>query len=413
MKIYHLSSAPFSGGAARAGFRLHEGLLREPGVDSLWLDIDGTAHGPGIELLHKPKSKAPLLQRLRFKKWARITQTHFQTPTRPTTNPIGWGSIEMLEKLPKPDAWNLHWVSWFLDWENLLPWMAEQAPIVWTLHDLNPLRGIWHYDPQAEERTPLRLRYEAMAMEMKRRALAKIPKDRITFVGPSKWMVEECRKSPVTTGFRVEHIPYGLDTSAFAPQDQKQAKNIFGIGQDDFVIGFIADHIHDRRKGVTPLLNALKQVAKGNAYLHLMTVGNGRLQMGDFRNTHLGPIQSDRLLSFFYSACDVFACPSLQDNLPNTVLESLACGVPAVAYDTGGLPDMVEDGKTGRLAGKPGDADSLSHVLKQMLAGECNVIDMRQSSREVALSRYQLEIQAGKYFSLYQDFYRTKCNLAR
>jgi glycosyltransferase involved in cell wall biosynthesis len=74
---------------------------------------------------------------------------------------------------------------------------------------------------------------------------------------------------------------------------------------------------------------------------------------------------------------------------------------------------MVENGKTGRLAGKPGDADSLSHVLKQMLAGECNVIDMRQSSREVALSRYQLEIQAGKYFSLYQDFYRTKCNLAR
>ena len=413
MKVYHLSSAPFSGGAARAGFRLHEGLLRGEDIESVWLDAEGTAHGPSVVKLSQPSQYGSFFQRMRRKKWAKITQEHFGPTSPPTSNPLGWGSIEMLERLPKPDVWNMHWVSWFLDWENLLPWMAEQAPIVWTLHDLNPLRGIWHYEPQPEELTPIRLKYNDQAIEIKRRALAKIPKDRITFVGPSKWMVEECRKSPVTAGFRVEHIPYGLDASIFAPQDQKQARNIFGIGRDDFVIGFIADHIHDRRKGVTPLLEALKQLAKENAWLHLLTVGNGRLQMGDFCNTHLGPIQSDRLLSFFYSACDVFACPSLQDNLPNTVLESLACGVPAVAYDTGGLPDMVEDGKTGRLAGKPGDADSLSHVLKQMLAGECNVIDMRQSSREVALSRYQLEIQAGKYFSLYQDFYRTKCNLAR
>ena len=88
----------------------------------------------------------------------------------------------MLESLPVPDVWNLHWVSWFLDWETMLPWMAERAPIVWTLHDLNPLKGIWHYEPEASEWSPTRMRLEKKASELKRRALARIPSDRLTFL---------------------------------------------------------------------------------------------------------------------------------------------------------------------------------------------------------------------------------------
>jgi glycosyltransferase involved in cell wall biosynthesis len=256
-----------------------------------------------------------------------------------------------LEKLPKPDVWNLHWVSWFLDWENLLPWMAEQAPIVWTLHDLNPLRGIWHYEPQPEERTPIRLKYEAEAIEIKRRALAKIPKDRITFVGPSRWMAEECSKSPITTGFPCKNIPYGLDTEIFQERPRERIREMFEISDTEFVIGFVAESINDPRKGMHLLMDALNELATTQKNIHLLIAGLGVIDGSGFRSTHVGGIQNGVLLSHFYSACDVFVCPSTQDNLPNTVLEAMACGTPVIANEIGGIPDLLCDDATGFLVG--------------------------------------------------------------
>lgn len=396
LKVYHLSSAPFSGGAARAGFRLHEGLLREPGVESVWLDAEGSAHGPSVLKLPPPTKPSPLLLRMRRKKWAKITRHHFGPTTPPASNPIGWGSIEMLEKLPKPDVWNLHWVSWFLDWENLLPWMAEQAPIVWTLHDLNPLRGIWHYEPQLEERTPERLKYEAEAIEIKRRALAKIPKDRLTFVGPSRWMVEECRKSPITAGFRCENIPYGLDTEVFKNRPKEKMREIFGIADTEFVIGFVAESINDPRKGMHLLLEALQALAAIEKNIHLLIAGSGVIESKGFPSTHVGSIQNGILLSHFYSACDIFVCPSTQDNLPNTVLEALACTVPVVGFQVGGLPDLV-------CSESQGDLASLSEGTTSLAAAISSRIQSSSIARNERISfSYSLGRQAQSYLQLYQ-----------
>ena len=398
MRVYHLSSAPFSGGAARAGFRLHEGLLREPGVESLWLDASGGAHGPSVLNLPPPTKPSPLLLRLRRKKWAKITQRHFAPTTPPASNPIGWGSIEMLEKLPKPDVWNLHWVSWFLDWANLLPWMAEQAPIVWTLHDLNPLRGIWHYEPQTEERTPERLKYEAEALEIKRRALAKIPKDRLTFIGPSRWMVGECGKSPITAGFRCESIPYGLDTDVFQNRSKEKIREIFGIANSECVIGFVADSMHDPRKGMHLLLEAIELLAAQHKNLHLLAVGSGKLKTTSVRCTQVGSVANDVLLSHIYSACDVFVCPSAQDNLPNTVLEALACNVPIAGFRVGGLPDLVACELQGTLGRLDGGAASLAAAISSRIQSRSSALN-----EQIPFS-YSLESQAQSYLQLYGSF---------
>lgn len=307
----------------------------------------------------------------------------------------------MLEKLPKPDVWNLHWVSWFLDWENLLPWMAEQAPILWTLHDLNPLRGIWHYEPQSEERTPARLKYEADAIEIKRRALAKIPKDRITFVGPSKWMVEECRKSAVTAGFRVEHIPYGLDINVFTPRQNSPFKEILGVKKNKIVLGFVADRLEDPRKGIRQLLEAVENLLPKHPEIHLLIAGSGLGNLGEIPHSSTGPLQNDLLLSHFYSACDFFVCSSLQDNLPNTVLESLACGTPVVAFETGGLPDMVIPGETGFLANMNELHSALSEAFDFQKNRPDKFQEMKAFCRAKAVKEYTLEIQAAKYKKLY------------
>jgi glycosyltransferase involved in cell wall biosynthesis len=402
VRVYHISSAPFSGGAARAGFRLHEGLLREPAIESIWLDAEGSAHGPSVINLSHPSKPSSLFLRLRRKKWANIIRQHFRPTTPPASNPIGWGSIEMFEKFPKPDVWNLHWVSWFLDWGNLLPWMAEQAPIVWTLHDLNPLRGIWHYEPQPEERTPERLKYEAEAMEIKRRALAKVPKDRITFVGPSKWMVEECRKSPVTAGFRAEHIPYGLDTQIFRARPKQRIREIFGIPESDFVIGFVADSVNDPRKGMHLLMEAIKELPTSNSNLHLIAVGSGKFDNLGLLCTHVGGIHNDVLISHIYSACDVFVCPSTQDNLPNTVLEALACGTPVIGFKVGGLPDLVLPPHNGLLA----DIDNGMLNLAEKISEAMNLfrpnLEKNFSYSSKIADQYTLAQQAKRYRNSYE-----------
>lgn len=402
MRVYHISSAPFSGGASRAAFRLHEGLLREPGVESVWLDAEGSAHGPSVLKLPAPTKPSPLILRMRRKKWAEITRQHFGPTTPPASNPIGWGGIEMLEKLPKPDVWNLHWVSWFMDWENLLPWMVEQAPIVWTLHDLNPLQGIWHYEPQALERTPVRLRYEAEAMEIKRRALAKIPQDRITFVGPSKWMVEECRKSSVTAGFRAEHVPYGLDTEIFKNRPKERIREIFGISESDFVIGFVADSVNDPRKGIHLLLEAISELASRHKNIYLLAVGSGKFETLGVRCTSVGSVENDVLISHIYSACDVFVCPSTQDNLPNTVLEALACDVPVIGFKIGGLPDMVIPPHNGLLADIENGLSNLAEKISDSMKLFGSDSKMKNFDFPELGHQYNLARQAKQYRKIYQ-----------
>lgn len=398
MKVYHLSSAPFSGGAARAGFRLHEGLLAEPGVESVWLDPGAGAIGPSVQKLAAVGPHASFSTRLRRRRWSSLVSKHFAPTTPPASNPIGWGSIEMLAKLPVPDVWNLHWVSWFLDWESMLPWMAERAPIVWTLHDLNPLQGVWHYTPQIAERTPVRMALEDKAKDLKRRALSRVSPDRLTFVGPSRWIAGACSNCPVTSAFPVKNIAYGLDTSLFLSRDPAPLRDILGIAREAPVIGFIADNLNDPRKGMDSLQRALVKLSQQCPHAHLITVGSGRIDSGGLPHSHLGPIHSDRLLSFFYSTCDLFVCPSLEDNLPNTVLESLACGTPVVAYAIGGMPDMIDPGVNGLLVEPVGDPASLAVAVESIIRKQTS------SPSEWPPFEFAANRQAKIYLQLYSSF---------
>ena len=401
MRVHHISSAPINGGAARAGLRLHQGLSQLDGVESLWLDAGGLPDVPRAKHLGHATKPVSLLTRIRRRYWQRKMQRDFVWYMTPYSSPLGWGDSSLFQSFPRPDFWNLQWVSNFLDWEHLLPWMAEQAPIIWTLHDLNPLMGVWHYHPLDNETNRKREAINHSAVELKRRALSCVPKNRLTFVGPSKWMVEQCRQSQVTSGFPVIHIPYGLDTEVFTPRDKLVVRSMYGIADDELVLGFVADRIDDPRKGMAQLEAAIADLPSF-ARIHVLTVGNGQPPQFKFPHHHLGGIQSDHLLSLFYSACDLFVCPSLQDNLPNTVLESMACGTPVVAYETGGLPDMVRDGESGYIVKSVGDVRALATAICNLCNETKNLSAMRVQSRELAIREYSLPLQAVRNYQLGQ-----------
>ena len=400
MTIAHVSSAPFFGGAARAGFRLHQGLSNRTDCESIWLDAGNNEGSPGITCVKAPLT-ASLPSRVRRKLWKTGFEKLSPFTETPFSDPDGWGRPEMLERILVPDVWNLHWVSWFMNWEKLLPWMAERAPIVWTLHDMNPFQGIWHYLPQSFERRSQYHDIDVQAIAQKKQALNKIPRDRLTFVGPSRWMRDAVASQDVFKEFPAECIPYGLDTDAFRPVNRNVLRDLCDVSQDSMVLGFLADTVSDPRKGMQPLKEAIS-IASRSVSIHAVTVGRGELDLSDHcAHTHLGPLQSTTLLRSFYSGCDLFACPSLQDNLPNTVLESLSCGTPVVAFDIGGLPDMVRDGVSG-ITVPSGEVETLGAAVVQLFQDRSRLDALRSSSRQLAENEYKLDRQAEQYWGLYE-----------
>jgi glycosyltransferase involved in cell wall biosynthesis len=212
-------------------------------------------------------------------------------------------------------------------------------------------------------------------------------------------MVDECRKSPVTAGFRAEHIPYGLDTQIFRFRPKTRIREIFRIPESDFVIGFVAETLNDPRKGMHLLLEALAGISGNHPNLHLLTVGSGNFETLPVPSTHAGPIGSGILLSHFYSACDLFVCPSTQDNLPNTVLEALACGTPVLGFSTGGVPDLVDSPEKGKLVELAGGSEALCNGLREWISLNWQV----EINKRLPFA-FSMEKQAKNYSKIYHSF---------
>lgn len=409
MRVRLVSSCPFAGGAARAAFRLHE-TLGSVGVDSRWIDADGPGapERPDVTRLVRPdRRKRSLWTRLTGRGDLRRRQPPFVGAHTYATWPEGWGGPEVFAGAGAgfgdavAEVTHLHWVGDFLDWRATLPALAARGPLVWTLHDLHPTQGVWHYDPDADERNAERDRLDARAREIKRAALAEVPSERLVFVAPSRWMAERCRASELTGRFAVEHIPYGVDSEVFYPVDKMAARTALGLTPGVAVVGFVADSLVDRRKGMAVLQAAMERLAPTRA-LALVTVGNGQpAAPAGAELARLGPVREDRLLRLFYSACDVFVCPSLQDNLPNTVLEAMACGTAVVGSATGGIPDMVAEGETGWLTA-PGDAAALAGALDAALADAGRLAEAGRRARARVLAEFTLQRQAERHLALYR-----------
>ena len=129
--------------------------------------------------------------------------------------------------------------------------------------------------------------------------------------------------------------------------------------------------------------------------------------------TTLGRIESQSELASLYSAADLFACPSREDNLPNTMLESLACGTPVVGFDVGGIPDFVRPGMTGALAQRY-DLGALAKCLRVMLEqDEETKAAMRRACREVAVHELSPEHQALRYMTNYREILNSRSAAAK
>lgn len=415
MRISHVATNDISGGAARAAYRLHTGL-RNLGHDSRMLvahkasdDSDVALFQPTRDLPSRVRRR--VLSKLMARSWKRLA-TRPPGATFFSDDRSAFGA-EMVEQLPPCDILQLHWVSTFVDYRKFFQGVPRELPIVWTLHDMNPFTGGCHYSGDCEKfrascgACPELLSEVAddfSAQSWRRKELAISHRDvrGIQIVTPSRWLAEQARASSLFGRMPIEVIPYGLDMETFQPRDRKAAREKFGIDRAAKVALFVAEWATEKRKGLDLFLEAVRRMNK-SAEFCLVGIGRGLpKELGGVRSVSIEYVRDDMTMSMAYSLADVFVIPSLQDNLPNTSLEALACGVPTVAFSVGGLVDVVRPGKTGALV-SPGDVQGLGDAIANFLGKDDERSTMAAECRRVAVEEYALEVQARRYAALYES----------
>ncbi len=417
MKIAVFSSFVIEGGAPIAAYRLHKGLL-ESGQDSRLIVKTKSGSDPQVHpvvvpnLKKRREEKAFFLLEKQVNKFMRteLSNTYFSVPY-PTI------VLNGAELLASTDIFNLHWVSKFLSVESIAGLMNMGKPVVWTLHDQNPFTGGCHYSAGCEKyqencRDCPQLKNDEFQFPFRvLKKKTRLWKQNLTIVAPSRWLAGLAQKSRVFRDFRIEVIPNSLDAQVFEPTPKKQAKQELGLNPDAFALLLGAYTGFEKRKGYAEMVEALRFCLRDERF-------NKMNQAGMLEILAFGPLQDD-LDEFFmdirsfgyitdhtrlakvYSAADGFLLPSREENLPNTMLEAMACATPVLSFEIGGIPDMVKNGETGFMA-PPFDSQKFGEqILKLAFAADRD--QMGRACRSLIEKEFKLQDQAQKYLGLFED----------
>lgn len=306
------------------------------------------------------------------------------------------------------DIIHLHWINnGFLSVSNLGKLINSGKPVVWTLHDLWPATAICHYPDKCKKyqskcsQCPLQVTgslFDLANWTYNRKK--RIGLNRIHFVGCSKWITEMAKKSSLLEGASFTSIPNPIDTYVFKPSLKRDSRKRFQLPDDRFLLLFVAAKLSNRRKGAAYLIEAcsiLKQYYTDKIEIVLMG-GDGSEESWrslPFKVNSLGYISDTSTMVAAYSCADLFVIPSLEDNLPNTIMESMACGTPCVGFGIGGIPEMIDHRVNGWVANYKDTGDLadgirwvLEHVDRQALSDACVKKVQENYAEEVVAKQY-------------------------
>jgi glycosyltransferase involved in cell wall biosynthesis len=291
--------------------------------------------------------------------------------------------------------------------------LSRLAPVVWTMHDMWAFTGHctfayscerWRQAcgacPMLDDHVKLMLDSTARSLRFKRRAYADSD---FVVVAPSRWLAQQARTSPLLSGKRVEHIPYGIDLDVFHPIDKPLARVRLSLPQETPILLLSAFSFSDRRKGVRFAWEALTRQRSASGVVLVM--GDGTLPSDLPRGwevRRLGFLADPAKQAEVYAAADALVFPSLADNLPNTVMEAMACGAAVLAFDVGGVPELVRSGETGWLA-PAGDAEGLASGIEWLFAEGERLRRVQHEAAAKMQQGYGLRVQAERYLALYRD----------
>jgi glycosyltransferase involved in cell wall biosynthesis/predicted SAM-dependent methyltransferase len=416
--IVHLCTLDH-GGAGVAALRLHLGLLAK-GMNSDMLVLHANSGKPRIHAVRTMAGhQSQAAWKVAHDRWQKVLTGH---PRRPLglelfTDTTSDALITNHHIFKQADIINLHWIPGLIDIQSM-PKILSEKRVLWTLHDQNAFTGGCHYTgdclkfqtfchacPQLGSKNEKDLAFRQW--RIKKKAYDAIDFEIIT---PSKWLAEQAKASALFAGRQISVIPYGLPLGLFQPRLTQNLRQKFGLCEGDFVLMFGA-HAHTNRKGFAYLKQLLEVIPTQLQGKRVVAAAFGHLDGGLSKRIpmlELGFIAEPSRLADLYSMADVYVLPAVEDNLPNTVMEAMACGTPVVGFEIGGMPDMVRHGETGWLA-QLGDIDGL--VQGAMWARKFGG-NARKSIATLARQYFNDSVQAKKYRRLYSEVPSSRDNEA-
>jgi hypothetical protein len=303
----------------------------------------------------------------------------------------------------------LRWVTATISDYQISRWANREKPIFWCLSDMAPMTGGCHYSSGCDK-------YESdcndchMVSTAFKDNPAMILKRRVNLwrnihvVSPSNWLAECSKNSKVFRDKEISVIQTGVELNIFQPSNKHQIRNELGLPLNKRIFFFGADSAVDDRKGYKLLISALKKLSEivdDKDNYHLLVVGHGSMEEEElsFSYTQMGNINSRSKLAQIYSAADLTVLPYKEDNLPNVMLESISCGTPVVAFNIGGMPDVIKEGVNGRLAIPFDTHDMANQILLQLNDDIC-----QSDIRNWAEQNIDVKNQASKYINLFNKY---------
>lgn len=389
MKIVHINAFDTGGGAAIACARHCEAMIKA-GQEVTMLVVAKSSRLPFVKKVHQG------IKKLLIEWWDIQTEK-----TINKISPIGTYSLMNhgfdFSKDPvvqDADVIFLHWVNGnALTVKGVEKILQLGKPVFWYMHDMFPITGGCHHSLGCDgyksdcKLCPLinNVRYKYLSSSMLRKKMRWWNRyDNLSFVTPSSWLGSCVQQSKLAKSHKVFVVPNVVNTDIFKPMNI-DAKGIFGLSKGKKTILFGAASMGSVYKGTKYAHDCLKMLNPDD--YEGMVIGAVPLEFTedlDLRIVETGYLNDNLSLAVAYNACDTFIISSVAENYPNVVLEAMSCGKPCVGFRTGGIPDLIDHGRTGLLTNE-NDASSLSECVKDLFSDNVRYEMFSENARKQVL----------------------------
>ena len=406
MRVLIVNTSERTGGAAVAANRLMKALINH-GVKAKMLVRDKETDS--LTVIGLPKS--PMLhwhflwERLVVFIRSRFSRKHLFEIDLANTG----SDITRLPEFQEADVIHLHWINQgMLSLGGIQKILRSGKPVVWTMHDIWPATAICHLTLGCRSFTSackscrLLPGGSRLAQSVWRKKQRLLEDENIYFVACSHWLEQEAKSSALLKGHKITSIPNPIDTHIYNNRCNKQeARQRLGLPADKKLILFVSQRVTNRNKGMDYLMEACDML-KDLPQLGVVILGGHAEEVTTQLPTFpLGYVNDEHRIVDVYNAVDVFVLPSLSENLPNTIMEAMACGVPCVGFRVGGIPEEIDHKQNGYVADYR-SAEDLARGIRWILT-EADYESLSQHAVQKVAQTYSQQSVALKYLDIYQQ----------
>ncbi|PNE25383.1 glycosyl transferase [Tannerella sp. oral taxon 808] len=420
MRVLFLNTSDSKGGAAIAAKRLMD-TLRKEGIDVSMIVRDKATDDPAVIKIRSSKWMNKI--RFMYERLGIFIHNGFNRENLFAVSQANTGvDISRYNEVKRADIIHIHWINQgFLSLKDVQRLVAIGKPIVWTMHDMWPCTGICHHARdcvsfmsqcggcfflQSKKERDL-----STAVFQKKQQWIFF-EENITMVGCSQWLARKAKISALTKNHRVVSIPNPIDIQQFKSySDKENCRRRLGLPEHKQLILFGAANVTDKRKGIYYLIDAINRLLVVDPCLAekmgIVAFGEAKAEFVNLVKIPvypLGYVFDVSQIVALYNAIDVFVTSSLEENLPNTIMEAMACGVPCVGFRIGGIPEMIDHKENGYIAAYK-DADDLAAGIDWML-NKADRDELSRNARRKVEENYSEAVVAKQYIQLYQRLLR-------